>query len=112
MHSRNEKIHSHAVESLGKTCNARIFRLIAPLVDDLPLEEKMAACLKWYGNYPNLSLSELLAKLDESPSLFDKVVATRLKAKLQMPNWRLQLREQMKNSDEAFHQYAYELLET
>jgi len=112
LHSRNEKIHSHAIESLEKTCDARIFRLIAPLVDDLPLEEKMAACLRWQGNYPKLTLSELLAKLDESPSLFDKVAAIRLKAKLQMPNWRQQLREQMKRSDENYHKYAYELLES
>ena len=112
LHSRNAKIHSHAVESLEKTCDTRIFRLIAPLVDDLPLEEKMAACLRWQGNYPKLTLFELLAKLDESPSLFDKVVAIRLKVQLQMPNWRQQLREQMKQSDETFHQYAYELLES
>jgi ATP/ADP translocase len=112
LHSRNAKVHSHAVESLEKTCDTRIFRLIAPLVDDLPLEEKMAACLRWQGDYPKLTLSELLAKLDASPSLFDKIVAVRLKAKQQMPNWREQLREQMKHSDETFHQYAYELLET
>jgi len=112
LHSRNAKIHSHAVESLEKTCDARIFRLIAPLVDDLPLEEKMAACLHWQGDYPKLTLSELLGKLEHSPSLFDKIVAIRLKAKLQMPNWKRQLREQMKQSDETFHQYAYELLET
>lgn len=110
LHSRNQKIHSQAIESLEKTCDARIFRLIAPLVDDMPLEEKMAACLRWQGDYPKLTLSELLAKLDESPTLFDKVAAIRLKAKLQMPNWRQQLREQMKRSDESFHQYAYELL--
>lgn len=112
LHSRNEKIHSHAVESLEKTCDPRIFKLIDPLVDDLPLEEKMAACLRWQGDYPKLSLSELLGKLEQSPTLFDKIVAVRLKAKLQMPNWRQQLREQMKHSDESFHQFAYELLET
>lgn len=112
LHSRNAKIHSHAVESLEKTCDVRIFQLIAPLVDDLPLEEKMAACLRWQGDYPKLTLSELLGKLEQSPSLFDKVVAVRLKAKLQMPNWRQQLREQMKHSDETFHQFAYELLES
>ncbi|HSX10397.1 MAG TPA: MFS transporter [Chlamydiales bacterium] len=111
LHSRNAKIHSHAVESLEKTCDLRIFRLIAPLVDDMPLEEKMAACLHWQGDYPKLTLSELLGKLEQSPSLFDKIVAVRLKAKLQMPNWRQQLREQMKHSDESFHQFAYELLE-
>lgn len=111
LHSRNAKIHSHAVESLEKTCALRIFRLVAPLVDDLPLEEKMAACLRWQGDYPKLTLSELLGKLEQSPSLFDKIVAVRLKAKLQMPNWRQQLREQMKQSDETFQQFAYELLE-
>ncbi|MBU6384223.1 MAG: hypothetical protein KGQ49_03315 [Verrucomicrobia bacterium] len=112
LHSRNEKVHSHAVESLEKTCDVRIFKLIAPLVDDLPLEEKMAACLRWQGDYPKLSLSELLGKMEQSPTLFDRIVAVRLKAKLQMPNWREQLREQMKHSDESFHQFAYELLET
>lgn len=112
LHSRNAKIHSNAIESLEKTCDTRLFNLIAPLVDDLPLEEKMAACLRWQGDYPNLTLSELLSKLERSPSLFDKIVAVRLKAKLQMPNWRQQLREQMKHSDETFHQFAYELLET
>ena len=111
IHSRNQKVQSQAVESLEKTCESRVFRRIAPLVDDLPLEEKMAACLRWRADYPQLNLSELLVKLEDSPSLFDKIVAIRLKAKLQMPNWRGQLREQMKNSDETFHQYAYELLE-
>ncbi len=112
LHNRNAKIHSHAVESLERTCDARIFRLIAPLVDDLPIEEKMAACLSWQGDFPKLTLSELLDKLDDSPLLFDKIVAVRLKTKLQMPNWRKELRELMKHSDETFHQYAYELLES
>jgi hypothetical protein len=112
LHSRNAKIHSHAVESLEKTCDVRIFNLIAPLVDDLPLEEKMAACLRWQGDYPKLTLFELLGKLEQSPSLFDKIVAVRLKANLQMPNWRQHLREQMKHSGETFHQFAYELLQT
>lgn len=111
LHSKNAKIHSHAVESLEKTCDIRIFRLIAPLIDDLPLEEKMAACLRWQGDFPKLTLSELLDKLERSPALFDKIVSCRLKAKLQMPGWRQNLREQMKHSNESFHQFAYELLE-
>ena len=72
----------------------------------------MAACLRWQGDFPKLTLSELLGKLDDSPSLFDKIVAVRLKAKLQIPNWRQELRELMKHSDATFHQYAYELLQT
>lgn len=112
LHSRNAKIHSHAMESVEKTCDPKLFRWISPLIDDLPLEEKMTACLKWQGNFPKLTLSELLNKLDDSPLLFDKIVAVRLKTKLQMPNWRQELRELMKQSDETLHQYAYELLES
>lgn len=111
LHSKNAKIHSHAVESLEKTCDVRYFRLIAPLVDDLPLEEKMAACLRWQGDFLTLTLPELLDKLECSPALFDKIVATRLKAKLEMPDWRQNLRKQMKQSSESFHQFAYEMLE-
>ena len=111
LHSKNAKIHSHAVESLERTCDVRIFRLISPLIDDLPLEEKMAACLRWQGDFLNLTLAELLDKLERSPALFDKIVATRLKAKLQIPGWRQNLREQMKQCDESFHQFAYEMLE-
>src|SRR5262249_49174053 len=85
--------------------------LIAPLVDDLPLPEKMAACMRWEGDFLKLTLSELLDKLGRSPALFDKIVATRLKAKLKMPGWKQTLRDQMKQSDESFHQFGYELLE-
>ncbi len=112
LYSRNAKIQSHAIESLEKTCDPRLFRRIAPLVDDLPLEEKLDACLRFKKDLPQLSLSDLLATLEQSGSLYDKVVAARLKAMLQMPNWRQELREQIKCSDETFHHFAYELLET
>ncbi len=112
LHSRNAKVQSHAVESLEKTCSPRLFRRIAPLIDDLPVEEKLAACLKHKKDLPHLSLSDLLAKLEQSPSLYDKIVAARLKSSLQMPNWRQELREQIKRSDETFHHFAYELLQS
>lgn len=112
LYSRNAKIQSNAIESLERTCDPRLFRKIAPLIDDLPLDDKIAACLKAKKDLPLLSLSDLLATLDRSGSLYDKVVAARLKAMLQMPNWRQELREQIKRSDETFHHFAYELLET
>lgn len=112
LYSRNAKIQSNAVESLERTCDPRLFRRIAPLIDDRPLEDKMAACLKYKKDLSQLSLSDLLAALERSGSLYDKVVAARLKAMLQMPNWRYELREQIKRSDETFHHFAYELLET
>jgi hypothetical protein len=110
LYSRNAKTQSHAVESLEKTCDPRLFKRIAPLVDDLPLEEKLIACLHFKKDLPQLSLSDLLATLERSGSLYDQVVAARLKAMLQMPNWRQELREQIKNSNETFHHFAYELL--
>ncbi|MBF8262577.1 MAG: putative lipoprotein [Parachlamydiales bacterium] len=112
LYSRNAKIQSNAVESLERTCDPRLFRRISPLIDDRPLEDKLAACLRFKKDLPQLSLSDLLATLDRSGSLYDKVVAARLKAMLQMPNWRQELREQIKRSDETFHHFAYELLET
>ncbi len=110
LHSRNEKVRSHAIESLERSCSLRIFRLISPLINDLPLEEKMAACLSWYDDLPKCTLTDLLTRLDHSPSLFDKLVASRLKAQLELPNWRQELREQLKQSNETFHPLAYELL--
>lgn len=108
--SKNGKVHSHAIESLEKTCEVRIFRLIAPLIEDLPLEEKMAACLRWKGNAPKLSLQELLSKLERSPALFDTIVAAQLKASLQMPGWREQLQELLPHSNPPFDQFAQRLL--
>lgn len=111
LQSRSAKTRAHAVESLEKTCNTRIFRLIAPLVDDLPLEEKMAACLRWRGDYPKLSLEELLTQLDTSPSLFDKAASARLKSTLKTPLWKEQLLHQItEQKDPHFTQYAQELL--
>jgi HEAT repeat protein len=72
--SRNAKIQSHAIESLEKTCNPRIFRRIRPLVDDLPLEMRLSLV-----NLPKLSLLELFHQLGESLSPYDQVVARHLR---------------------------------
>jgi HEAT repeat protein len=112
LHSKNPKVHSNAIETLEKACDMRIFKYLSPLIDDIPPQEKMAACLEWKEKNPHLGLSELLEKLERSPSLFDKIVAVSLKAKLELPNWRKSLREQIKTCDETFHHFAYELLET
>ncbi len=41
LRSSNEKIHSHAVESLEKSCDAKLFRKLVVLVDDRPLRDKV-----------------------------------------------------------------------
>lgn len=112
LQSRNAKVQSHAVESLEKTCHPRLFARIAPLIDDLPVEQKIALCLKHTQDLQRLSLTDLSAKLARSPSLYDKIVAARLRSTLQMPNWRQELLMQIKRSDDSFHHFTHELLET
>ncbi len=111
LHSKNEKVHSNAIETLEKTCDFQIFSWLLPLIEKIPLEEKLSAFHKNYQDYSPLSLQELLYTLYESPSLSDKITAAHLKATLKVPNWKETLRQQMKTNEEAFYQFAYELLE-
>ncbi len=111
LQSKNEKVHSSAVETLSKACDLKTFSWILPLIEDVPLEEKMTAYFKHMGHKPPLNLSGVLNKLNHSPSIFNQIAAARLKAKLKMPEWRKQLREKIKTCDETFHHFAYELLE-
>lgn len=110
LRSKNEKMHSNALETLEKRCNGPMFRKLFPLIDDMPLEEKIEASEKVMKDHKDLTLAQLLERLDQSPALFDKVVAAQLKAALQMPNWRKSLKQQIKECDETFHHFAYELL--
>lgn len=112
LRSKNGKARAQALETLEKKCNAKIFRKIKPLLDDVPWETKLEAYYQINDTYPDLNLAELLKMLENSASLFDKTVAAHLKAKFNMPDWREFLREQIKTSDGPFHQYAYELLES
>lgn len=107
--SRNLKVRSQAVETLEKTCEPSIFRLLQPLVEDLPQNEKINAYLQ--GDHKPLSLSDLLDKMSESTTQIDSIIAATLKYHLKLPNWRESLRLQMLQQDEIFHHFAYELLE-
>ncbi len=108
--SRSPKIRSQVVEALEKTVDPPIFRLLQPLVDEIPQEEKMRAYLKRGGE--RLSLTALLDKMSESSSQMDQIMAAAMKYQLDLPNWRASLRKQMSRQDEIFHHFAYELLET
>lgn len=110
LRSRSLKVRSQVVETLEKACDSKVFTLLYPLVSDLPLEEKLRAYTR--GGREPLSLTQLLDKMDQSASLADRIVAAALKYRLNMPNWRESLRQQMTLSDEIFHHFAYELLET
>lgn len=108
--SRNPKIRSQVVETLEKTCEPKIFRLLQPLVDDIPYEEKMRAYVK--SGHRALSLNNLLDKMSESSAQIDQIIAATMKYHLDLPNWRESLRQQMSRQDEIFHHFAYELLES
>lgn len=110
LRSRNPKVRSQVVETLEKTCEPTIFRLLQPLVDDIPYEEKVRAYVK-SGHEP-WSLNTLLDKMCESSAQIDQIIAATMKYHLDLPNWRDSLRQQMSRQDEIFHHFAYELLET
>ncbi len=112
LHSKNPKAHAHAIETLEKNCDEAIFKLVRPLIDDLPYEYRIEAYHKLIKESSYLSLEALLNKLEKSSSFFDKIIAVHLKAKLSMPDWKHSLREQIKSNDEAFHHLTYELLES
>lgn len=109
LRSPNPKVRSHVVETLEKTCEPSIFRALYPLIADLPHAEKMRAYLK-EGRKP-LSLTELLDKMSHSPIQGDQIVALALRYRLDLPNWRTDLKEQLNSREELFHHFAYELLE-
>lgn len=110
LRSRNPKVRSQVVEALEKTCEPQIFRLLQPLVDDIPYEEKIRTYEK--TNHKALNLNALLDKMSESPAQIDQIIAATMKYHLDLPNWRESLRQQMSRQDEIFHHFAYELLDS
>lgn len=110
LRSENPKVRSQVVEMLEKTCEPSIFRLLQPLLNDIPHEEKMKAYVK-SGNKP-LGLNDLLDKMNESAAEIDQIIVATLKYNFNLPNWRESLRQQMSRRDEIFHHFAYELLES
>lgn len=110
LRSRNPKVRSQVVEALEKTCETPIFRSLQPLVDEIPKEEKLKGYLK--AGHKSLTLTELLDKLSESPAQIDQIISATIKYRLDLPNWREALRQQMLKQDDIFYHFAYELLES
>ncbi len=108
--SPNPKVRSQVVETLEKSCDPPIFRLIQPLVDDTPYEEK----IRFYEKkiFEPLTLNDLLDKMGESSAQIDQIIVAAMRYHLNLPNWRESLRQQMSRQDEIFHHFAYELLDS
>ncbi len=110
LRSKQVKVRSQVVETLEKTCEPHIFRLIQPLVCETPHEEQFKAYAR-SGQEP-LNLADLLAKMSRSPTLGDQIVAATLRYRLNLTDWQLTLKQQMAGNTETFHHFAYELLES
>lgn len=107
MRSKNAKFRGQVIETLERTLEPPLFRLLQPIVDDWPIEEK----LRFYSA-GNLSIEELLEVLSDSPSLCDQVAAFALYSQLNLKGWREKLKDKMQANEEIFNHFAYELLET
>lgn len=107
MRSSNPKIRSQVIETLERTCDTTLFRLLQPLVDELPLAVKLKS-----SSQPPLTIIELIDILQKSPSLTDQIAAAAISSSEKLPNWRETLKQQMRNNKEIFNHFAYELLET
>jgi len=107
LRSTSRKVREQAVEALEKTFDRKIFRLLFPLISDLPRDEK----LRHYRQEP-LSLPQVLDRMDTSPSVADRIMAAMTRYQLNFPNWRDSVKKQMTTEGEIFHRFAYELLET
>lgn len=110
LRSRNPKLRSQVVEALEKTCEPHIFRLLQPLVDDIPFEDKIRAYEK--GGHRPLSFNDLLDIMNDSSAEIDRIISATVKYHLDLPHWRESLRQQMSRHDEVFHNFAYELLDS
>lgn len=107
LRSPNPKVRSQVIETLERTCEPHLFRLIQPLVDEMPLGEKLRN-----HHTPRLPLEKLLEILRSSPSLVDQIAAAAVSSSLQLTGWRDTLKKQMAGKEEIFHHFAYELLDT
>ena len=79
MRSSNPKVRSQVIETLERTCDTSLFRLLQGLVDEVPLQVK----LRSYPKQPH-TLEQLLNHLRSSPSLVDQIAAAAVSSSLQL----------------------------
>lgn len=70
MRSSNPKVRSQVVETLERTCETPLFRLLRPFLDESPLAEKLKS-----ASQHRLSLDDLLNRLQNSPLVVDQIAA-------------------------------------
>ncbi len=108
--SHNPKVRSQVIETLEKSCDITIFRLIDPLICEIPFEEKMQQFRKETADLE--TFDDLLETLSNSSLDLDQIIATTYKHRYKTVNWKNTLRKQMSNNAELFQHFAMELLDT
>lgn len=71
MRSENAKVRSQVIETLERTCETPLFRILRPLLDETPLVEKIKS-----ASPRRLSLQQLLNRLQNSPLVVDQIAAS------------------------------------
>lgn len=110
LRSPHPKIWSQVMETIERTCETRIFRLLSPLLSDLPDKEKLNA-YRMQG-HESLPLDKLLDRLETFSGYVDQIVAAALKYRFNMPGWRTSLTKKMSTQEDIFRHFSQELLET
>jgi hypothetical protein len=78
--SKNPKLRATAIETLEKTCSSNIFRILKPLIDDRPIEEKLKIYKK--RKHTALTYDELIEILQNTSSKTNLLIAHALKDQL------------------------------
>jgi hypothetical protein len=78
--SKNPKLRATAIETLEKTCSSKIFRILKPLIDDRPIEEKLKIYKK--RKHAALTYDELIEMLQNTSTQTNLLIAHALKGEL------------------------------
>lgn len=107
LRSHNQKTHSHGVETLEKTCDRKIFRLLEPLVDDRPDDERV----RRLPSFESDTLEDVLELLEKSPIVVDRLIAWHTRAKLKIGDWKKMALSARPSSEPLFGHFISELLQ-
>lgn len=94
------KIQSQAIETIEKTCEPRIFRMLRPLFE------------RSGQQISTQTIDEILESMRFSSSIGDKIVAYTMLKKRGKEGWEAALKKEMTTSSDLFKHFAYELLES
>ncbi len=105
--SKDKKLKSQVIETLEKTCDRNIFKILRPLIENLPAKEI-------FNRHPDKNkydcdLKTLLEKLSDSSSPVDKIVSLSLMKEFNFEGWRAIAEKLSLSHEQIFTHFAREL---